>query len=148
MEFRPMDWNNDSWNCWLKNLLHIYYDFRVSCEELEINDKEMPIVLLDNAKTHWSNYTKKMWRELIFETRFLPPYWPELAPVEQIFGAVKNRLRRVENFETANFEKEEGIERICSILKSLSKEFLLKIWINTINEAKKTVLSFKREVHS
>ena len=117
-------------------------------KNLKYNDKEMPIVLLDNAKTHWSNYTKKVWRELIFETRFLPPYWPELAPVEQIFGAVKNKLRRVENFETANFEKEEGIMRICCSLKSLSKEFLLKIWINTINEAKKTVLSFKREVHS
>ena len=69
-----------------------------------------PTIFVDNAKTHTSNLTKEIVSKLIFKTRFLVPYCPEIANVEQAFGIIKSKLRSNDIPKTINFDKDEGIQ--------------------------------------
>ena len=49
-------------------------------------------VILDNASIHQASQTMKLAQFLKMELHYLPPYWLHLAPIEQIFGALKKRI--------------------------------------------------------
>ena len=68
-----------------------------------------PTIIVDNAKTHTSNLRKEIVSKLIFKTRFLVPYFPEIAPVEQALGIIKSKLRSNDIPKTINFDKDKGI---------------------------------------
>ena len=76
------------------------------------------VVILDNASTHWSNQTRQIANELDFNLRFLPPYWPEVAPVDIIFGALKSKLRAGIEIGKIKLNKLEGM---CYVLSQLKK---------------------------
>ena len=66
--------------------------------ELNWNDAKMPIkIILDNASLHITSRTKQVWSNFKMLMHFLPQYSPHLAPVELIFGAVKNKIRRMKH---------------------------------------------------
>ena len=104
-----------------------------------------PTIIVDNAKTHTSNLTKEIVSKLIFKTRFLVPYWPEIAPVEQAFGIIKSKLRSNDIPKTINFDKDEGIRLILNLLASISHASWEKMWIKVIQEAKATLVKMKED---
>ena len=68
--------NTRIFNQWLEDLL---------CPLL---DKDC-VVIMDNATFHKSARTKELIRNKGASLLFLPPYSPELNPIEQDFGALK-----------------------------------------------------------
>ena len=52
-----------------------------------------PVIIPDNVKVHTSNYTKTVKSSLKLEVSPLPPYCPEVAPIEHLFKAIKAKLR-------------------------------------------------------
>ena len=52
--------------------------------------------MLDNASYHSSKNTKERLVNLEFNTKFLPPYYPNLAPVEQFFKLLKSKIRIID----------------------------------------------------
>ena len=60
---------------------------------LHSDDAEKPTVLIDNARTHTSKAARRIIHNLSYKTRYLAPYCPEIAPVEQAFGLIKSKLR-------------------------------------------------------
>ena len=104
------------------------------------NDDKMLTVLIDNAKTHTSKLTRKIISKLAFKTRYLAPYWPEVAPVEQAFGLVKSKLRAYNPDSEVNFDKQSGAKIILKFLASISPSSWLKAWLDTVRESKKTIL--------
>lgn len=49
-----------------------------------------PTIIVDYVKTHTSNLTKEIVSKLIFKTRFLVPYCPAIAPLQQAFGIIRS----------------------------------------------------------
>lgn len=59
------------------------------------------ILVLDNAKFHKSVSTKNLVKKFGCEILFLPPYSPDLNPIEKIWAQIKSIIRKVKNkFET------------------------------------------------
>lgn len=51
------------------------------------------VVVMDNLSSHKSERTEELIREAKAELWFLPPYSPDLNPIEMIFAKVKQMLR-------------------------------------------------------
>lgn len=67
------------------------------------------VVIMDNCRTHHSRQTRATLEELGIRVLFLPPYSPELNPIEESWSPIKNHLRR---------EKPQEIESYVSAVKS------------------------------
>ena len=109
-------------------------------QALHSNDAETPTVLIDNARTHTSKVTKRIINSLSFKTRYLAPYCPEVAPVEQAFGLIKSKLRAYDPYFSINFDKQSGVETILKLISSISNASWSKAWLDVIRESKKTIL--------
>ena len=84
---------------------------------------EKKVLVLDNARTHHTEDVKKKLEELGVIGKWLPPYSPELNPIEEMFSLLKRRLR----YMRIKTEKElkKGIEKVVSEInrKGLSGMF-------------------------
>ena len=84
--------------------------------EMGLKDKtDGKVLVLDNARTHHTKDVKERIKDLGMKGKWLPPYSPELNPIEEVFGWLKNRLRRMR----VGNEKElrEGITKLELELK-------------------------------
>ena len=102
--------------------------------------EKSPAIIFDNARIHSSIKTRKKIKELDLQVRFLAPYWPEVAPVERIFGMIKSKLRVLGGTLDIDFNKKKGVDMIFSIIRSLSKESWLKAWMDLVKEARLTIV--------
>ncbi|KXB00855.1 hypothetical protein AKJ43_03885 [candidate division MSBL1 archaeon SCGC-AAA261D19] len=100
------------------------------CEFLERIREENPegkiIVILDNFASHRAKAAREKAEELGIELVFLPPYSPDLNPIEQIWRGIKREI------STAFFEtKEEFLGLIKHSFNKLSNKIsYAKGWIN------------------
>mgnify|MGYP003441220601 FL=1 len=69
-------------NFWLKNML---------IPKL----KPGQIVIMDNASIHKTDATRKLIKEAGCELIFLPPYSPDLNPIEHFWADLKKKLRYI-----------------------------------------------------
>ena len=56
------------------------------------NKKKIIVLILDNSKAHTADKTKTKARELGIKLVFLPPYSPDLNPVEFIWKSIKREV--------------------------------------------------------
>lgn len=54
---------------------------------------------------------------------FIPPYTPEMNPIEQIWKKIRKRGFRNEIFQTLN----KVVERLCSAIQSISSDTVTSI---------------------
>jgi transposase len=80
------------------------HDFIYFMEELlaKIGSDEDSLIVLDNAKIHHSTDAKDFFDYTETPHLFLPPYSPDLNPIELVFGDLK---RRVKENHTENMEQ-------------------------------------------
>ena len=66
------------------------------CEFLEEIRKRNPdktiVIVLDNFRSHHANKTRRKAEELNISLVYLPPYSPDLNPIEQIWRVIKRVL--------------------------------------------------------
>ena len=72
--------NTDLFNMWLKDFL---------IPEL----KPGQVVILDNAAFHKSHHTKKLIQDAGCRILFLPPYSPDLNPIELVWANLKKKIQ-------------------------------------------------------
>ena len=105
----------------------------------------LPLLILDNARVHNSKLASRVMQNWNFEVNFLPPYWPELAPVELIFGAVKAKLKSLKLTEEVDFSKVSGKTLILKLINSLSDSTWHGVWTTVIKECSHAIRDARLE---
>ena len=92
----------------------VFCDFvkllKYSLTKLNIDIKTQVVVVLDNASYHWSAQTIEWFKYHGISVEFLPPYWPNLDPVETLFKFIKSRVKKLWVGKSVNFSKPTGIK--------------------------------------
>lgn len=90
------------------------------------------VIVMDNATIHKGKGMKAELEDLKqkfgFQIRFLPPYAPELNPIELVFGWVKEKLRKFYEFETP------FLEQIISFFSQFPFKILLSFYIKCFSQ--------------
>ena len=64
--------------------------------------KEGEIVIMDNAKIHKNSFDEKKFKAKGVEIKYLPPYSPDLNPIEKMWSKIKSASRK---FKPRNFNE-------------------------------------------
>lgn len=77
--------------------------FRDFMEEVLLpQTKAGDIIIMDNARIHKNSFDAKKFEAKGVEIRYLPPYSPDLNPIEKMWSKIKSILRR---FKPRNFNE-------------------------------------------
>ena len=76
----------------------IFIEFLKKLKEfIEIHDRttiDRCMIILDNAVTHRSKKLQEYIKENNVRLAYIPPYMPELAPIEKLFAKLKHSVLR------------------------------------------------------
>jgi transposase len=65
------------------------------------------VLVLDNARFHKSAKTKELVEQAGCHLLFLPPYSPDLNPIENYWAILKSKVRNLSDFTSSLFESIE-----------------------------------------
>ena len=77
----------------------------------------------------------------------LPPYSPEFAPVELVFGLIKSHIRNKREKCKIDYSKESGLEAILSGLKFLTTTWIYKMWKRSISVIRERIWDVNSEIN-
>lgn len=83
------------------------------------------VLVLDNLRVHHSQAVKELLSQAGVKTLYLPPYSPDLNPIERMFSKVKNTVRR-QSPRTVS----EVVEAVGQALKQVTS-LDIKNWIRS-----------------
>ena len=78
------------------------------------------VVIMDNARFHHSAIVVEAFRVRRAELKFLPPYSPQLNPIEEVFAMIKNRYRDVRPRPTSPEQMKREVMTIVENLANTS----------------------------
>lgn len=109
------------------------------------NPDSIIFILIDNFPSHGADIVLDAAKELNIELCFLPPYSPQLQPIEKIWYAIKifvesYKINKIKEFYTLT--KKEKLEKLKELVK---KGFYLKVknksyWNNVLNNHLKRII--------
>ena len=76
-------------------------------------------VILDNARFHQSNRTRELIEKVGCNIKFLPPYSPDLNPIEHQWHSIKSQLRLIQP------PPSQTLRTIDSIVVNMSKRYVV-----------------------
>lgn len=76
----------------------------------ELDDKKEMVMVLDNLRAHHNKDLKDKLKNKGLDGRWLPPYSPELNPIEEVFSNLKRSLRYKRVNDVKELREEIGIE--------------------------------------
>ena len=117
---------------WFQGFIWIV-KFLLNFRKKEINNGI--VLMLDNASYHSSKNTKERLVNLEFNTKFLPPYSPNLAPVEQFFKLLKSKIRSYDFDNTIKLSTHKGTELIQKASSDIKALTLKRIWSDFVKTA-------------
>jgi transposase len=56
--------------------------------------KDGDVIIMDNCRTHYAKVVSDKLKSLSIDTLFMPPYSPELNPIEESWSVIKTRLKQ------------------------------------------------------
>ena len=85
------------------------------------NPKEIIFLLIDNFSSHKANVVKKLAKELNIELCYLPPYSPQLQPIEKVWYKNKRdnmqyKIDKIKNFK--KMDKDEKLNKLKEIVEN------------------------------
>jgi transposase len=88
----------------------VYAYFKTILPNLKIGS----IVILDNASYHKSEQLLKLFHSHKISILFLPPYSPDLNPIENLWGTIKQNLRNYYDYSIDLFDN------LCNVVNYYS----------------------------
>ena len=121
----------------------VFCDFvkllKYSLAKLNIDIKTQVVVVLDYASYHRSAQTIEWFKHHGISVEFLPPYWPNLAPVETLFKFIKSRVKKLWVGKSVNFSKPTGIKTIHEACSQISEQARHEAWVSFTREGRKSI---------
>ena len=93
------------------------------------------LLILDNAPWHQAKWVLEHLDKEGISYIFIPPYTPELAPVELLFGFLKRRITRNRS-EALNFRTKRGRRVIADELLAIDWETVKAMWSHLYSKIK------------
>lgn len=100
-------------------------------------------ITLDNASVHAWESTRTLLNGFGYNTRFLVPYSPTLAPVEGFFHLIKAKIRAKYWSKELNFNKDSGINAIHECISWITKAQVRHLWKKFVKIWKNLIISYK-----
>ena len=84
------------------------------------NPKEIIFLLIDNFSSHKASIVKNLAKELNIELCYLPPYSPQLQPIEKVWYKNKRdnmqyKIDKIKNFK--KMDKDEKLNKLKEIVE-------------------------------
>ena len=109
------------------------------------NSDKIIFLFIDNFSSHKAKTVKKLAKELYIELCYLPPYSPQLQPIEKVWYKIKRdnmeyKIDHIKNFK--NMTKEEKLNLLKAIVKkSFYKTTKVKtMWNYILNDFIKPII--------
>lgn len=85
------------------------------------NPKEIIFLLIDNFSSHKADDVKNLAKELNIELCYLPPYSPQLQPIEKVWYKNKRdnmqyKIDKIKNFK--KMDKDEKLNKLKEIVEN------------------------------
>lgn len=79
--------------------------------------QEGDIVIMDNLQTHHANAVKEVIENLNIKVMYLPPYSPDLNPIEKMWSKIKSilRKRKVRDFHALSKAIAYAFSKVCAL---------------------------------
>ena len=77
------------------------------------------VVIMDNLSSHKSNAVRQAIRATGAKLFFLPPYSPDLNPIEQVFAKLKRLLRKAKERKLENSSINSNLKNVQTISEIL-----------------------------
>jgi transposase len=77
--------------------------------------KPNSVIVLDNASYHKSQALKDLFAKHNCTLMFLPPYSPELNPIENLWGTIKQHLRSYYDYSLSLFDNLCNVVNLYSV---------------------------------
>lgn len=77
--------NGDEFRDFISHLIQVVQQ----CTEIH-----NPIFIFDNCKIHYAAHIENLCKSAGIKVKFLPPYSPNLNPIENVFGIIKKRFKK------------------------------------------------------
>ncbi|KAG1164817.1 hypothetical protein G6F36_013707 [Rhizopus arrhizus] len=84
-------------------------------------------IVMDNAPIHTADVIDNMITERGYKCVYLPPYSPELNPIEQFLSIVKNKVKR------SQFQDKDLATRIAEACNAVPSEHLRAFAQHSVN---------------
>ena len=101
-----------------------------------IGDNSEILLIMDNCPYQASNSAKDKLKRWKINALYLPPYWPELAPVELLFRSLKAKLRCYREREQVKFLSQNEIELVSPTLKKIRPKEVINYCNKFFSEVK------------
>ena len=109
---------------------------------MNIENREIELIL-DNWAVHSVKATIQALKEIGICIYFIPPYCPELAPIENYFSILKQEVLSKWEATQINLNSSEGKEFIMKWSESLQESIIRSLWDNHLDEIKNIIQSNK-----
>ena len=81
------------------------------------------VIVLDNHKAHHGDSMATLARNLNFELLFLPPYTPQLNPIESLWSVIKGKLKKIlQEKQAIRLKQSEFEEELKQVLQNVTTE--------------------------
>ena len=101
---------------------------------------DMVKITSDNARIHLAIKTQIATGYLKLNMHMLPPYSPQLAPVEWVFGMIKRIISTMKSAIMIDFSKKSGETAIHQALRRINENLGKRIWLKFIMESKNVII--------
>lgn len=103
------------------------------------NPKEIIFLLIDNFSSHKANIVKNLAKELNIELCYLPPYSPQLQPIEKVWYKNKRDNMQYKIDKIKNFKKMDKDEKLNKLKEIIENSFYKTVksktmWNKVLNE--------------
>ena len=116
----------------IHNLLEFY-------SKRAIKHNSEVLLIMDNCPYQTSGSTKDKLREWKVNVLYLPPYCPELAPVELMFRSLKSKLRSFRSNESISYLSQKGIDLVTATLAKIRSKEIQSYWGQLYKEVKQCI---------